>query len=310
MSKLLISPSPHVRSGNSTTKVMLDVIIALLPTIVASVFIFGWRALLVIAVCTASAVLSEYLFELICKRPVTISDLSAAVTGIILGLNLPVGIPLWQAALGSVFAIIIVKMLFGGIGKNFANPAITGRIFLFISFSTTMSKFTSNFDTDTISGATPLQQVTDLPSLLDMFLGKYNGCIGETCTLALLIGGIYLIVRKVITWHTPVCFIGTVFVFSWILSLCGMDVNPVYQILSGGLFLGAIFMATDYVTTPQTAWGKVIFGVGAGIITVVIRQFASYPEGVSFSILLMNILTPYINSWTRKMPFGGVKNEK
>ncbi|MCQ2770647.1 MAG: RnfABCDGE type electron transport complex subunit D [Clostridia bacterium] len=315
MSKLLVSPSPHVKSGNTTTKVMLDVIIALLPVVVASVFIFGFRRLLVIAVAIASSVLSEYFFELICKRKSTIKDLSAVVTGLILALNLPSTMPLWEVALGSIFAIVVVKMLFGGIGKNFANPALTGRIFLFISFSSAMSNFTSKYDiissatkVDTLTGATPLEMPKEfLPSLTDMFLGKYNGCIGETCKLALLIGLVYLLVKKVITWHTPITFIGTVFVFSWILSLCGMDIDPVYQILSGGLFLGAIFMATDYVTSPQTAWGKVIFGIGAGIITVVIRQFASYPEGISFSILLMNILTPYINDWTRKMPFGGKK---
>lgn len=303
MDTLLVSPSPHVRSRVSTRSIMADVIIALLPTAVASVILFGARALAIMAVCVGVCVASEFLYERILKKPVTVGDLSAIVTGILLAFNLPIGIPLWQAAFGSAVAIIVVKQLFGGIGRNFANPAITARIVMLLSFSGSMSAFSSAHDA--LGGATPLAAMSsgaELPSLLDMFFGKYAGCIGETCTLTLLIGGIYLIARKVITWHIPVIYIGTVFLFT-----LALGEDPVYQILSGGLMLGAIFMATDYSTSPMTKWGKVIFGVGCGLITVVIRVFGNYPEGVSFAILFMNILTPYIDMWTRKKPFGGVK---
>ncbi|MGM9684388.1 MAG: RnfABCDGE type electron transport complex subunit D [Eubacteriales bacterium] len=303
MDTLLVSPSPHVRSRVSTRSIMADVIIALLPTAVASVILFGARALAIMAVCVGVCVASEFLYERILKKPVTVGDLSAVVTGILLAFNLPIGIPLWQAAFGSAVAIIVVKQLFGGIGRNFANPAITARIVMLLSFSGSMSAFSSAHDA--LGGATPLAAMSsgaELPSLLDMFFGKYAGCIGETCTLTLLIGGIYLIARKVITWHIPVIYIGTVFLFT-----LALGEDPVYHILSGGLMLGAIFMATDYSTSPMTKWGKVIFGVGCGLITVVIRVFGNYPEGVSFAILFMNILTPYIDMWTRKKPFGGVK---
>ncbi len=299
--KFLLSPSPHVRSSVTSSKIMLDVIIALLPTLVASAVIFGYRALLVTAVCVVTCVVSEWGFEKICRREVTIWDFSAVVTGILLAFNLPATIPLWQAAFGSIVAIIAVKQLFGGIGCNFANPAIVGRIVLLLSFSTAMSSFST---ADAVSSATPLALVgtEEFPPLLDMFLGKCAGSLGETCTLTLLIGGIYLIVRKVISWHTPTVFIATVFLFALVLGE-----NPVHHVLSGGLVLGAFFMATDYSTTPNTTWGKIIFGIGCGLITVVIRVFGSYPEGVSFAILLMNILTPYINNLTRRKPFGAKK---
>lgn len=302
-SVLLVSHGPHVRSKNTTQRIMLDVIIALLPALVASVLIFGWRALLVTAVCVLTCVLGEWLFELLCKRQNTVSDLSAVVTGVLLACNLPVGIPLWQAVFGSVVAIVVVKQLFGGIGKNFANPAITARIVMLLSFAGSMSDFSAV--SDTVSSATPLTALSageSVPSLLDLFLGRHGGSLGETCVLAILIGGVYLICRRVITWHTPVVFIGTVFIFTWLL---GED--PLVHILTGGLMLGAFFMATDYSTTPPTKWGKVIFGIGCGLITVLIRVFGNYPEGVSFAILFMNILTPYISRWTRRKPFGGVK---
>lgn len=302
-SMLLVSPSPHVRSNTNTQRIMLDVILAMCPALVASVLIFGWRALAVTALCVTVCVICEWLFEKLCKRENTVTDLSAIVTGILLAFNLPVGIPLWQAAFGSIVAIVVVKQLFGGIGKNFANPAITARIVLLLSFSGAMSDFTTK--NDAISGATPLTAMKageDLPSLLDLFLGKHGGSLGETCVLAILIGGAYLLIRRVITWHTPVAFVGTVFLFTWILGE-----NPVEHILTGGLMLGAFFMATDYSTTPPTKWGKVIFGFGCGFITVLIRVFGNYPEGVSFAILFMNILTPYISAWTRRKPFGGVR---
>ena len=286
--------------------IMRDVLIALCPALIAAVVFFGARALLVAAVCVVTAVFFEWAFEKICKRPNTIGDLSAAVTGLILALNLPVSIPLWQAAFGSLIAIVLVKQLFGGIGHNFANPAITARIVMLISFSVPMTTWVAANFTDSLSGATPLAVLSNggSVSLLNLFLGNVSGSMGETSALALLIGGIYLLVRKVITWHTPVAFIGTVFVLALIK---GGPVFALAEILAGGLFIGAIFMATDYSTTPSTPWGRVIFGVGCGLITCVIRFFGNYPEGVSFSILLMNILTPYISKWTASKPFGGVK---
>lgn len=300
-SVLLVSPSPHVKSGVSTRRIMLDVIIALCPSLIASAFIFGWRALLVVAFCVGVCVVSEYIFERIVKRESTIGDLSAVVTGMLLGFNLPASIPLWQAAVGCIVAIIIVKQLFGGIGCNFANPAITARIVMLISFAGSMSSFATR--ADATSSATPLSG-GEMPSYLDLFLGRHGGSLGETCALALIIGGVYLIVRRVITWHTPVTFVATVFLFT-----LALGENPIEHVLTGGLLLGAIFMATDYSTTPPTKWGKVIFGFGCGIITVLIRVFGNYPEGVSFAILFMNILAPLISMWTRRRPFGGVKKK-
>ena len=281
MEQLTVSVSPHFSGKRTTKHIMLDVIIALLPALIASFIIFGWRSLLVAGVCTASCILSEFFFEKLCKKTITISDLSAVVTGLLLAFNLPVTIPLWQAVLGSMTAIIIVKQLFGGIGQNFANPAITARIMMLIAFSNTMTKwqFPQN-SVDAVSGATPLaasaKGLDSLPSYLSLFLGNHSGCIGETCSLALILGGIYLLVRKV----------------------------PLYQILSGGLMLGAFFMATDYATSPSTKWGKIIFGIGCGLVTILIRFWGSLPEGVSYSILLMNILTPYISKLTRQKPLG------
>ena len=303
---LNVSASPHIHSGESTRRIMLDVLIALSPALIAAIFNYGFRALLVTAVCVISAVFFEWGFNKLCKKPCTIGDLSAAVTGTILAFNLPVSIPLWQAAFGSLVAIVVVKGLFGGLGKNFANPAITGRIAMFLSFSNTMSDWTYKplLSADVISSATPLAmiQAGEKVRILDLLLGMHGGCIGETCILALLLGFAYLLWRRVITWHTPVVYIGTVFVLSLIFGH-----NPILQILSGGLFLSAIFMATDYVTTPATAWGKVIFGLGCGLLTILIRLFGSYSEGVSFAVLFMNILTPYISKWSETKPFGGMK---
>lgn len=301
----IVSVSPHLHSKVDTKSLMRDVCIALVPALIASVVIFGFRSLLVTAVCVAAAVLTEFLYQKGTKQTVTIGDWSAVVTGVLLAFNLPVSIPLWQAALGSIVAILVVKQLFGGLGCNFANPAIVGRIVLFLSFSKTMTAWTFP---DAVSTATPLAVMAkggELPSLLNMFLGVKGGCLGEVSVLALLIGFVYLLVRKVITWHTPVVFVGTVFVLSWLLG--GDFLYAVNQIMAGGLMLGAIFMATDYATTPSTNKGRMIFGLGCGILTVLIRQWGSYAEGVSFAILFMNILTPYISKWTRTKPFGGVK---
>jgi len=291
---------------------MLDVLIALVPAFIASIIIFGIRAAVVTCVCVVSCVLFEWGFEKITKRENTIGDYTACITGVLLAFNLPVTIPVWQAVFGSAVAIILVKQLFGGLGKNFANPAITARVVMFLAFSVSMTNwFSPNENTslwvypiDGVAGATPLALMKNgnteaLPGILNMFIGVRGGCLGETSNLALLIGGAYLMIRKVITWHAPVAFIVVVIGFS---ALLGQD--PIYHMFAGGLFLGAIFMATDYVTTPQTKWGRMVFGIGAGLLTVIIRIYSSYPEGVSFAILLMNILTPYINRFMQTRPLG------
>ena len=294
--------APHIHSGKSTTGIMRDVIIALLPATVVGVLRFGLPALWVVALCVVCCVGFEAIFNLITKKDQTIGDLSAAVTGLLLALNLPANIPLWQCAVGSLFAIIVVKCLFGGIGNNLVNPAITARVFMLVAFGS-MAQAAIPFDA--VAGATPLA-AEELPSLAVLFLGKHGGSIGETCAAALLLGGIYLIAKRVITWHTPVLYIGTVFVFSFVAE--GFDaISALGLILSGGLFIGAIFMATDYVTTPIRTSGRIIFALGCGLITVLIRFYGSYPEGVSFAILIMNILSPYIEKLTEKVPFGGKK---
>lgn len=302
--KLHISVSPHLHRKRTTTGIMLEVIIALLPTTIAGVVIFGLRALAVIGVCVASAVISELLFNLILKRKQTIKDLSCVVTGLLLALNLPANAPLWQCVVGSVFAIIVVKCIFGGIGKNIVNPAITARVFMLVAFSS-LAKTAFPVGMDATAGATPLVSETT-PDIMDLLLGKTGGCIGETCAIALLVGGVYLLIRKVISWHIPVAFIGTVFIFSFFVKDFSVS-EALVQVLSGGLLIGAIFMATDYTTSPSTALGKVVFGVGAGLITALIRFWGIYPEGVSFGILLMNILNPYICSLTARKLFGGGK---
>ncbi len=299
--QLTLAVSPHIHSGKSTSRIMLDVLLALLPATVAGVVIFGLRALLVVAVTVASCVAFEALFNLIAKKEQTVGDLSAAVTGLLLALNLPANIPLWQCVVGALFAIVVVKCLFGGLGCNPVNPAITARVFMLVAFGA-MAKAAFPAGVDATSGATPLASETATP-VMDLFLGTHGGAIGETCALALLIGLAYLLIRRVVTWQIPVAFVGTVFLASFFME--GMDpMIALSAILSGGLFIGAFFMATDYVTSPATPWGKIIFGVGAGLITFLIRYFGTYPEGVSFAILFMNILTPYISSWTKHKVFG------
>lgn len=309
MNKLAVSSSPHIRSSASTSRIMLDVLIALLPAAIMGCVIFGWNALFILATTTLSAVVAELLFNIIVKKEQTISDLSAAVTGLLLGMNMHADSPIWQCVLGSVFAIVVVKCLFGGLGCNFTNPAITARVVLLVSFTGTLAGgAVPNISRapELISGATPLVVIRDggeLPSLLDMFLGLRGGAIGETCIAALLVGFIYLVVRRVIYFETPLIFVATVFALSLIVD------NSFYlataSILSGGLVLGAVFMATDYVTTPITRTGKMIFAFGCGLITFLIRTYGSYYEGVSFAILFMNILSPYIERWTRKKALGG-----
>jgi len=312
MNKLIVEPSPHIRGAMSTQKVMLNVIIAMLPALAAATIIFGIKALVLTVICCACCVLFEWLFCKVTKKDSTIHDLSAVVTGMLLAFNLPVDIPVYMAVIGCFASIVVVKMLFGGIGQNFANPAITGRIILMLSFTASMTTWTAPFSylegADAVSTATPLVS-DELPSLLDMFLGIRGGCLGETCIAALLIGGVYLCIRKLIQPTTPLAFIGTVAVLTLLYS--GFDVTyTLYQLMSGGLFLGAIFMATDYATTPLTQKGKLIFGIGCGVFTFLIRQFASLPEGVSYSILLMNILTPYIDKISMPKPLGAKKEPK
>ena len=299
---MIVTCSPHIRHQDTTQSIMRDVLIALAPALVWAVINFGVRPLLVVAVCVIFAVGAEYVFEKGCKRPITISDLSAAVTGVILAFNLPVGIPLWQAAFGAIVAIVVVKQLFGGIGQNFANPAITARIVMLISFASPMTDWVTGYP-DAVAGATPLTLVAQgqpTPSVMKMAIGQIGGCIGEVSSVALLIGFAYLLYRKVITWHITVSFIGTVAVLA---LLMGQNVGV--HLFAGGLMLGAIFMATDYSTSPQTDKGRIIFGIGCGCITMLIRVFGNYPEGVSFAILLMNIITPHISNLTMSKPIGG-----
>lgn len=300
---LTVSSSPHIHSGITSKSIMLDVIIALLPAAVYGTFIFGWRAAVMIAVCVISAVASEYLWNKALKKPNSLDDLTAVLTGLLLALNLPSSLPFWMAALGSVVAILVAKQMFGGLGHNFANPAITARIVLMVSFPAAMTKFYEPFST-TVTSATPLANGAEY-TIKELFFGMHAGVIGETSVVLLVVGGIYLILRRVISPIIPLSFIGTVFVFSFILG-----VNPVSAIFSGGLMLGAFFMATDYVTSPTFKWGKLVFGVGCGIITVVIRRFAALPEGVSYAILVMNLLVPHINSLTTPKPFGWEEQKK
>lgn len=288
---------------------MLDVIIALLPVLLAGTVIFGLRALLLPLITVLFAVGSEFVFCIVTKKENTVGDLSAVVTGLLLALSLPATVPLWQCAVGAVFAILVVKCLFGGIGQNFANPAITARIFLLISFASDIGKgaiprLSSN--PDLVSGATPLAVISsggELPSISDMLLGLRGGALGESCGVAILIGFIYLVYKRVIYYDTSLICIATVFV----LSLIAYDSFSValYQVLSGGLLISAVFMITDYSSTPITRYGRMIFSFGCGVITFLIRYFGSYPEGISFAILFMNILTPFIERWTEKHPFGG-----
>lgn len=285
----------------STRKIMLHVIIALMPACIAGVVIFGPMALLNLTVCTVSSVLIEFVLRKVMKRSQTISDLSAVVTGLLLGMNLPATINPLYGVIGAFAAIAVAKQLFGGIGQNFANPAIFARIFLMLSFASAMSEWCEPFyyknGLDAVTGATPL--VTMDADYRSLFLGLTGGCIGETCALALIIGGIYLMAMKIITPHAPMAFIGSLALLTFI---SGGD--PLYAVLSGGLLLGAFFMATDYTTTPLTGKGKIIFGLGCGLITFALRNYGNYPEGVSFSILFMNLLTPYIDRLCELKPMG------
>lgn len=308
-SKLYLASSPHLHDKSSTQKIMLDVIIATLPIILASTIIFGMRSLVVIFTTVLSCVLSEYLSCKIMKRPNSIKDLSAVVTGILLAFSLSVSIPIGIAAFGGFVAIVVIKQFFGGLGQNFVNPALCSRIILLISFPAQMTNWPEPFaylkgSADIITSATPLDKsVLTTVTYFDLFFGNIPGCIGEICSMAILLGGIYLLVKKVISIIIPIFFIGTVFVLTFL-----MGGDPIFHIFSGGLLLGAFFMATDYVTSPVTRLERIIFAVGCGFFTVIIRIFGNLPEGVSFSIVLMNILTPLIEKLMFPKPFGKREN--
>lgn len=311
--KMNVSSSPHIRSEVTTQRLMLDVIIALIPASLAGIYFYGLRAALLIAVTVISSVGFEYLIRKALKRDNTTADLSAAVTGLLLALNVPPELPIWMAVVGSLFAIVIVKQLFGGIGYNFVNPALTARAFLLISYGTKMTSWTqplvNGSEVDVVSFATPLGILKDggeLPHILDMFLGNIGGSLGETSALALIIGGVYLLARGVISWHIPVIYVGTVGLFAWILGPEGIFTgNPLFHILAGGLMLGSIFMATDYTTSPMTKKGIIIYAFGCGVLTILFRLYTNMPEGVSYAILLMNVAVPIIDRYTKPKRFGG-----
>jgi len=331
--KLQVSHSPHVRDKATTQSIMRDVIIALLPATFAGWYFFGARAVLVTLLSIVSCIGFEFISRKIMKRNNTISDLSAVVTGLLLAMNLPVSIPLYMVVIGACFAIVVVKQMFGGIGNNFVNPAIAARIFLVIAFPKAMTSWTlhtgswfSMKSVDAVSSATPLTMIgtKDAPSMWDLFIGNKAGCIGEVCILALLIGGLYLMIRHVIRPWIPVSYIGTFLIlvlffghtnllhipsadYSTLKAWTDLFYEAAYMFCSGGLVLGAFFMATDYVTSPLTVKGKLLFGFGCGILTFLIRYYGNLAEGVSFSIILMNILTPHIDDWTMGKPFGEVK---
>lgn len=319
---LTVSHAPHIHHKDNTATIMRDVAFALLPALAWGVYVFGFRALLVCIICAGSCFLFEYATQKILKRPITVTDYSAIVTGLLLGMNLPATAPAWMAIIGSAFAIIVVKQVFGGLGQNVFNPALAARVFLTLAWPAKMTAYTAAYDrlllssADAVTSATPLAALKhgNLPgaSIVDLFLGNCGGTIGEVSVLFLMLGAIYLLIRKVITWHIPAAYIGIVailtFLFPQINSVSRLDFM-LFQVFAGGLIIGAFFMATDYVTSPVTAKGRLIFGAGAGLIVVFIRYFGGYPEGVSFSILIMNSLVWYIERLTKPRVFGGVKKK-
>jgi len=309
---LLTSSSPHFRGNESTRRIMIDVLVALVPSMIVGVMVFGIKAVWVILVTTVSSVIAEAVSRKAMKKEQTIGDMSAVVTGVLLALNFSPEVPLWIPAIGGAIAVIIVKQLFGGIGQNFMNPALGARVILVISWPSQMTKWLIPGGVDGVSSATPLGIIKEgggeLPSYLDMFIGNIGGCIGETSVAAILIGAAYLVARRVIKLEIPLMYIGTFAVLTWIFTGDGVFTGDVlFHILAGGLMLGAFFMATDYSSTPMTRKGKIIFGFGCGILTFVIRFYTGYPEGVSFSIILMNLVTPLIDMLTIPVSFGGEK---
>ena len=330
--KLIASSSPHIRSKDNTRSIMLDVIIALLPALVMSIYVFGVRALTMVLVSVAACVFWEWAYRKLLKKPQSISDLSAVVTGILLAFVCPVQIPYWMIIIGAFFSIVLVKQLYGGIGCNFINPALAGRAILLASYASVMAgnwvkvgekALVVGSNADIVTAATPMmlmkgvdaagwETLTNTYTLGDMFIGRIGGSLGEVSSLMLLLGGIYLLLRKVISWQTPVAFIATVAVISLISAPAGISgvEYMAYNVFGGGLMLGAIFMATDYATSPVTKLGQAIFGIGCGLITVFIRRFGSYPEGVCYSIMIMNCTTWLLDKYVRPTIYGALKKEK
>lgn len=321
---LMVSSTPHIRSKETISSVMRDVVIALIPAAVMGIVYFGLRAAAIILISIVSAVAFEALYQKATKKKVTVTDFSAVITGLLLAMNLPASAQLWVPVVGAFFAIVIVKQLFGGLGQNFMNPALGARAFLVASYptQTTGSAFgQTNYGVigiaDAVTSATPLAQIKagavtlTQNDYINALIGNIGGCIGETCAIALILGGLYLIIRKVISWRIPVTYILTVFILTWVFKLCGLAParEPMYELLAGGLMLGAFFMATDYASSPMTPTGQLIMGLGCGIITTLIRIFGGYPEGVSYSILLMNLCVPLIDRYTAPKIFGAVKKE-
>lgn len=312
MSNFAVTSSPHLRDKATSQRIMQEVCLALAPAGIAGIILYGFNAALLIAICVATCVLSEFVWQKATKQTVTISDWSAVVTGLLLAYNLPATAPWWIAVIGSVIAIVLVKQMFGGIGSNFMNPALTARAILFISWSGIMGAYPKanpfQFTADAVTGATPLATLnggsTEGIKLIDLFLGNQGGVLGETCALVIILGGVYLLIRGIADWRIPVSFIGTVFVCYLLKDGAEM---ALYQVLAGGLLLGAFFMATDYATSPINRTGRVIFGIGCGFFLFIIRAFANYPEGCSFAILFMNVATPMIDRFTMPRPFGEVK---
>ena len=323
--KLIASSSPHIRSVENTRSIMLDVIIAMLPALFWAIYNFGFKALLSVVVSVVACLFWEWLYRKLLKKPQSIGDLSAVVTGMLLAFVCPPELPWWALVIGAFFSIVVVKQLYGGIGCNFLNPALAGRAILLASYATAMTTWTlptSKLDT-VVSTATPLaimkegtvEKFTELTtnySVADMFIGRVGGSLGEVSALALLLGGAWLLIRKVISWHTPVAFIGTVAILTLISAPAGIDnvQYMLYNVFGGGLMLGAIFMATDYATSPVTKPGQLIFGIGCGLITCFIRRFGSYPEGVCYSIMIMNCTTWLLDKYIRPTIYGAVKKEK
>ena len=325
--KLIASSSPHIRSNENTRSIMLDVIIAMLPALVWAIYNFGFKALISVAVSVVACLFWEWLYRKLLKKPQAIGDLSAVVTGMLLAFVCPPELPWWALIIGAFFSIVVVKQLYGGIGCNFLNPALAGRAILLASYATAMTTWSLPSSkkalADVISTATPLQimkegtaekftELTTNYTVGDMFIGRIGGSLGEVSALALLLGGAWLLIRKVISWHTPVAFIGTVAILTLISAPAGIDnvQYMLYNVFGGGLMLGAIFMATDYATSPVTKPGQLIFGIGCGLITCFIRRFGSYPEGVCYSILIMNCTTWLLDKYIRPTIYGAVKKEK
>ena len=326
--KLIATSNPHIRSNETTRSIMLDVIIAMLPALAFAIFNFGLRALTLTAVSVVGCVFWEWLYRKLMKKPQSVGDLSAVVTGMLLAFVCPVTTPYWMIIIGGFFSIIVVKQLFGGIGKNFVNPALAGRAFLLGSYAGVMTTWidaTQNkaplmgSTADIVTAATPLAYMktgnmaglTETYSVMDMFLGKTGGSLGEISAAMLILGGLYLIWRKVINWQTPVAYIGTVAVLSFLFPKAGTGLEwMLYSVFGGGLMLGAFFMATDYATSPVTKKGQLVFGIGCGLFTVLIRYFGSYNEGVCYSIMVMNLFVPLIDKYTKPTRFGVVKSDK